>query len=82
MNTNIPNETAVAQATAELTLEPIETSDVAQTTETTSAIPMRPATTTESLKLIGEGWGSIFVVIGIMIVVVALLNKLFSSKKK
>ena len=37
----------------------------------------RPATTAESLELMGIGWGSIFVVILIMIVFVLILNRLF-----
>ncbi len=45
-------------------------------------IPDRNATVRESLQLIGEGWGSIFIVILIMIVVILGLNKVFSKKKK
>lgn len=37
----------------------------------------RPATTAEALELIGIGWGSIFLVILIMIVFVLILNRLF-----
>ena len=37
-------------------------------------IPDRPATTEESLWLMGVGWGSIFIVIAIMIVLVLILN--------
>ncbi|MBQ9833337.1 MAG: hypothetical protein IJO48_06360 [Clostridia bacterium] len=47
-----------------------------------AAIPQRPANYMEALKLIGEGWGSIFVVIIIMILVILVLNKVFSGKKK
>ncbi len=37
-------------------------------------IPDRPAATKESLWLMGVGWGSIFVVIAILIVLVLILN--------
>ena len=37
-------------------------------------IPDRPATTEESLRLMGVGWGSIFVVIAILIALVLILN--------
>ena len=37
-------------------------------------IPDRPATTRESLWLMGVGWGSIFVVIAILIALVLILN--------
>lgn len=37
-------------------------------------IPDRPATTEEALWLMGVGWGSIFIVIAIMIVLVLILN--------
>ena len=37
-------------------------------------IPARPATTEESLRLMGIGWGSIFIVIAILIVLVLILN--------
>lgn len=45
----------------------------------TAAIPDRPATTAEALELIGIGWGSIFVIILLMIVFVLILNRV--SKK-
>lgn len=45
----------------------------------TAAIPDRPATTVEALELMGIGWGSIFVIILLMIVFVLLLNRI--SKK-
>ncbi len=91
MNTNIsttPSAVATldvvstAEPTLEATANPTVEPTAEATTEAVATIPPRPATTSESLKLIGEGWGSIFVVIGIMIVVVALLNKVFSGKKK
>ncbi len=46
-----------------------------------AAIPERSATLAESLKLIAEGWGSIFIVIVFMIVVIVALNKVFSKSK-
>lgn len=39
------------------------------------AIPERRATVEESLRLLAEGWGSVFVVIVLMILVIAILNK-------
>lgn len=45
-----------------------------------SAIPDREATIGESLKLVGEGWGSIFIVIAIMILVIVVLNKAFNKR--
>lgn len=44
------------------------------------SIPDRPATTEESLRLMGVGWGSIFVVIAILIVLVLILNA--ATRKK
>ena len=60
--------------------------DLAQTaaeaaTEAAS-IPDRPATVMESLKLIGIGWGSIFVVILIMLILVMILNKTTGKKSR
>ena len=46
----------------------------------TDAIPERRATWQEALELIGVGWGSIFVVIGIIILVILILNKMFVKK--
>lgn len=48
----------------------------------TASIPEREATISEALQLIGEGWGSIFIVIFIMILVILGLNKIFSKAKK
>ncbi len=39
------------------------------------AIPERRATVAESLRLLAEGWGSVFVVIILMILIIAILNK-------
>jgi len=44
-----------------------------------TAIPERQATISEALQLIGEGWGSIFIVIVFMICVIMGLNKVFSK---
>jgi len=44
-------------------------------------IPDCPATLSESLRLMAEGWGSIFIVIGIMILCVMLLNRVFRKRK-
>lgn len=49
--------------------------------EATQAIPDREATVNESLKLIAEGWGSIFIVILIIIGTTLLLNRVFSKKR-
>ncbi len=38
------------------------------------AIPDRPAAVKEALWLMGVGWGSIFIVIAILIILVLLLN--------
>lgn len=46
----------------------------------TDTIPDRRATLEESLELIGVGWGSIFLVIGIIIIVITILNKMFAKK--
>ncbi len=40
-----------------------------------------PATAKEALQLMAEGWGSIFIVIIIMIFVIMVLNKVFSKAK-
>ena len=61
-------------------LDQLETAEIV-TEAAEYSIPQREATTTESLKLIGEGWGSIFIVILIMILVTMLLNRVFSKKK-
>lgn len=42
----------------------------------TAAIADRPATSREALKLIVNGWGSIFVIILLMIVLVLILNRM------
>ena len=44
------------------------------------SIPDRPATVEESARLMGVGWGSIFVVIAILIVLVLILNA--ATRKK
>ncbi len=49
--------------------------------ETAKTIPDRQATIGESLLLMAEGWGGIFVVILIMMVSILVLNKVFSRKK-
>ena len=46
----------------------------------TSDIPARPADWKESLELMGVGWGSIFVVIIIVMACILVLNKIFSKK--
>lgn len=46
-----------------------------------ASIPDRPATVAESLKLIGVGWGSIFIVILIMLIFVLILNKVTAKRK-
>lgn len=38
-------------------------------------LPERHATVSESLRLLAEGWGSVFVVIVLMILVIAIMNK-------
>lgn len=38
-------------------------------------IPERRATVSESLRLLAEGWGSVFVVIILMILVIVIMNK-------
>lgn len=43
-------------------------------------IPDRPATWLEALKLMGQGWGSIFLVILVMMLCIYLLNRLFRRK--
>lgn len=45
-----------------------------------TSIPDRPATTMEALALIGQGWGSIFLIILLMIVFVLILNRITKSK--
>ena len=49
--------------------------------EAAKTIPDRQATIKESLLLMAEGWGGIFVVIIIMMVCILVLNKVFSNKK-
>lgn len=49
--------------------------------ETAKAIPDRQATINESLLLMAEGWGGIFIVIIIMMLCILVLNKVFSKKK-
>ena len=43
-------------------------------------IPERPADWMESLELMGVGWGSIFIVITIVMVCILVLNRIFSKK--
>lgn len=50
--------------------------------EVVQTIPDRQATVGESLQLMAEGWGGIFIVIIIMMLCILLLNKAFSRKKK
>ena len=45
-------------------------------------IPARPATWQEALKLMGQGWGSIFIVIILIMLSVYILNRLFRAKNK
>lgn len=49
--------------------------DVAELT-----IPDRPATTPESLTLMAKGWGSIFLIILLMILFVLILNRATAKK--
>ena len=49
--------------------------------EATKSIPDRQATVGESLLLMAEGWGGIFIVILIMMICILVLNKAFSKKK-
>ena len=42
----------------------------------------RPATWKESLKLMGQGWGAIFIVILLIMLYVLILNAAFRPKKK
>ncbi len=42
----------------------------------------RPATWKESLKLMGQGWGAIFIVILLIMLCVLILNAAFRPKKK
>ncbi len=51
------------------------------TEEAVKTIPDRQATVQESLKLMAEGWGGIFIVVIIMMLSILLLNKVFSKKK-
>ena len=44
------------------------------------SIPGRPSTWQESLRLMGAGWGSIFIVILVIMLCVYLLNRIFRSK--
>ena len=50
--------------------------------EAVKTIPDREATIRESLLLMAEGWGGIFIVIFIMMVCILILNKVFSKIKK
>ena len=43
-------------------------------------IPARPAQWQESLELMGVGWGSIFIVIILVMICILVLNKIFSKK--
>ncbi len=45
-------------------------------------IPDRSATTKESLAIMGEGWGAIFIVILVMMLFILLLNGVFRDKSK
>ena len=47
----------------------------------TAEIPVRPAEPLESLKLMAQGWGSIFIVILLIMLCVLLLNAAFRQKK-
>ncbi len=47
----------------------------------TEEIPERVATWQESLELMGLGWGSIFIVIILIMLCVVLLNRIFQKKK-
>ena len=49
--------------------------------EAAKTIPDRQATIEESLLLMAEGWGGIFIVIVIMMLCILVLNKVFSKKK-
>ncbi|MDR0889651.1 MAG: hypothetical protein LBM28_03265 [Oscillospiraceae bacterium] len=42
-----------------------------------TAIPARPADIGEALRLMGEGWGAIFVVILIIMFTIFMLNRLY-----
>ena len=42
----------------------------------------RPATWEESLKLMGQGWGAIFLVILVIMLCVLILNAVFRPKNK
>lgn len=48
----------------------------------TAEVVDRPATWKESLKLMGQGWGAIFIVILLIMLCVLILNAAFRSKKK
>ena len=50
--------------------------------EVVATIPERQATVSESLQLMAEGWGGIFIVIIIMMLCILVLNWAFSRKKK
>ncbi len=50
--------------------------------EVVQTIPDRQATVSESLQLMAEGWGGIFIVIILMMLCILVLNKAFSRKKK
>ena len=56
--------------------------DLTQAAAEAASIPDRPATVMESLKLIGIGWGSIFAVILIMLILVMILNKTTGKKSQ
>ncbi len=49
--------------------------------EVAKEIPARQATIMESLQLMAEGWGGIFIVILIMMLGILGLNKAFSRKR-
>ena len=51
------------------------------TEEAVKIIPDRQATVRESLMLMLEGWGGIFIVVILMMLSILLLNKVFSKKK-
>lgn len=46
-----------------------------------TAIAERPATWKEALSLMGTGWGSIFIVILIIMLTIYLLNAAFKKRK-
>lgn len=46
-----------------------------------TAIADRPATVLESLLLMAQGWGSIFIVILIIMLTILILNRVTKKKK-